>query len=110
MRGSRQQTHLLWTGAVLDAEASGRKIIENAHGVLSVPGRGLGVFSFSFVCVCVFCIFRAALAAYGGSQARGRIGAIATNLHHSSQQCWILNPLSKARDRTLNLMVSSWIH
>ena len=46
MRGSRQQTHLLWTGAVLDAEASGRKIIENAHGVLSVPGSGLGVFSF----------------------------------------------------------------
>ena len=32
------------------------------------------------------------------------------NLHHSSQQCWILNLLSKARDRTHNLMVLSWIH
>ena len=31
------------------------------------------------------------------------------HLHHSSQQCRILNPLSKARDRTQNLMVTSWI-
>ena len=31
------------------------------------------------------------------------------NLHHSSQQCQILNPLSEARDRTLNLMVPSQI-
>ena len=27
------------------------------------------------------------------------------HLHHSSRQHWILNPLSKARDRTHNLMV-----
>ena len=26
------------------------------------------------------------------------------DLHHSSWQCWILNPLSKARDQTLILM------
>ena len=32
------------------------------------------------------------------------------NLHHSSQQCQILNPLSGARDRTHYLMVPSWIH
>ena len=32
------------------------------------------------------------------------------DLHHSSQQRPILNPLSKARDQTLNLMVPSWIH
>ena len=32
------------------------------------------------------------------------------DLHHSSQQRWILNPLSKARDRTLNLVVPSQIH
>ena len=30
-------------------------------------------------------------------------------LHHSSWQCWILKPLSEARDRTLNLMVPSRI-
>uniref|UniRef100_A0A8D1MKD3 Uncharacterized protein n=1 Tax=Sus scrofa TaxID=9823 RepID=A0A8D1MKD3_PIG len=31
------------------------------------------------------------------------------DLHHSSWQCWILNPLSEVRDRTLNLMVPSGI-
>ena len=66
----------------------------------------------------------AALAAYGHSQARDRIGvavpvkstAIATqdlsqvcNLPHSSWQHWILDPLSEARDRTRSLMVPSQI-
>ena len=51
--------------------------------------------------------------AYGGSQARGQIGAVAASLHHSqsyarsshvfdlnysSWQHWILNPLSEAKD------------
>ena len=31
------------------------------------------------------------------------------NLHHSSQQCWILYPLSETRDRTRNVMVPSQI-
>ena len=31
------------------------------------------------------------------------------NLHHSSHQCWILNPLREARDWTHNLMVPSQI-
>ena len=31
------------------------------------------------------------------------------NLHHSSQQHWILNPLSEARDWTRNFMVPHWI-
>ena len=65
--------------------------------------------------------FRAMLAEYGGSQARGRIGAVATiataaqdlsrvcGLNHSSQQCQILNPLSEVRDRTRSLMVPSRI-
>ena len=61
--------------------------------------------------------------AYGGSQARGGIRAVAAGLrqshsnvgseprlHHSSRQWWIFNPLSKARDRTHNLMVLSRIH
>ena len=30
-----------------------------------------------------FCLFRAAGAAYGGSQAMGQIGAAAASLHHS---------------------------
>ena len=32
------------------------------------------------------------------------------NLHHSSWQCWILNPLSEARDRTRILMDTNQIH
>ena len=31
-------------------------------------------------------------------------------LYHSSQQCWIINPMSEARDRTQNLMIPSQIH
>ena len=31
------------------------------------------------------------------------------DLHHSSRQRQILNPLSEARDPTCNLMVPSWI-
>ena len=67
---------------------------------------------------------RAAPTAFGGSQARGLIGAVVAglgqshsnvgssyicDLHHSSQQHQILNPLSEARDQTYNLMVPSWI-
>ena len=61
---------------------------------------------------CFVLFVRAALAAYGGSQARGQIGAVAyttatatrdpsriCNPSHSSQQRRILNPLSKGRDR-----------
>ena len=33
----------------------------------------------------------------------------AAGLHHSSQQCQILNPLSKARDRTCVLMDTSQV-
>jgi len=71
-----------------------------------------------------FFLFRAAPVAYGGSQARGPIGATAAayitatarpdpnrvyKLHRRSRQCRILNPLSKVRDQTRNLMVPDWI-
>ena len=77
--------------------------------LLSLP------FSF-FFSFCLFAFSRAPPASYGGSQARGRIGAAASGLHHShsnlyhsSQQCWILNPLSEVRDQTRNLIVPSQI-
>ena len=63
-------------------------------------------FSFSF---CLFAFSTAAPMAHGGSQAGGRIRAVATGLRHSSQQCQILNPLSKARHRTRNPMDPSRI-
>ena len=42
---------------------------------LDLPSLGISFLFFAFS--------RAAPAAYGGSQARGRIGAVATGLHHS---------------------------
>ena len=35
--------------------------------------------------------------------------SLVCDLYHSSQQCRILSPLSKARDQTRNLLISSWI-
>ena len=54
--------------------------------------------------------FRAAPMAYGSSQARVQVGTAAAGLCHSSQQCRILNPLSKARDQTCILMDTSQFH
>ena len=56
-----------------------------------------------------FIFFRATPIAYGGSQARGQARAVAASLHPSSQQCWILNPLSEARDWNCILMHASQI-
>ena len=64
------------------------------------------VGGFVFV---LFCLFRAALTANGGCQAKGQMEATAAGLHQNSQQHWILNPLSKARDQTLVFMVASWV-
>ena len=71
-----------------------------------------------------FVFFRVAPATYGGSQARGQTGAVATglchniamlglscicDLQHSSWQRQILNPLSEARDGTCVLMDANHI-
>ena len=71
-----------------------------------------------------FFFLRAALMAYGGSQARGLTGAAAAGLYHSHSNAgselhlrptpflWqrhILNPLSKARYRTHVFMDTSWV-
>ena len=39
--------------------------------------------SLFFLSFCLSVFFRAAPVAYGGSQARGGIGAVATGIHHS---------------------------
>jgi len=55
-----------------------------------------------------FCHFRATPEAYRGSQAGGLVGTVAAGLLQPLQ-CQNLNPLSKARDQTRNLRVSSQI-
>ena len=70
-------------------------------------------FSGNFFSFCPFAFSRAAPMAYGGSQARGLIRAVATGLHHSHSNGGSephprptpqltatpdLNPLSKVRD------------
>ena len=88
---------------------------------------GSGIFLFFFFFFFFFGLFaisRTAPAACGGSQARGRIRAVATGLHQSHSNTGselllqptpqlaatpVLNPLSKARDQTCSLMVPSWI-
>ena len=48
------------------------------------------------------------LSAYARATAMKDLSRVC-NLHHSSRLCWILNPLSKARDQTRNLVVPSRI-
>ena len=80
---------------------------------------------YLFIYFCLFISSRATPAAYGGSQARSLIRAVAASLRqshsndgsklhlrptpHSSRQRWILNPWSEARDETRNLRVPSQI-
>ena len=88
---------------------------------LSQPLTGGGPW-VDFMFYLFFVFLRAAPAAYGSSQARGRIGvqllayATATqdlrrvcDLYHSSKQCQILNSLNEARDRTRILLVTSQV-
>ena len=71
---------------------------------------------------CLLVISRADQMSNRISQARGRVIGVATtytttkgtqdprdtfNLHHSWEDHWIINPLSKARDQTHNLIVPS---
>ena len=78
----------------------------------------------SFPLFFFFFLSRATHIAYGGSQARVELElqlptyATATampdpsrvcDLHHCSQQCWILNPLSEARDQICILMDTGWV-
>ena len=79
--------------------------------------------SYLYIHSLSFLLFiRATPEAYGSSQARGLIGATAAglrhshsnsgsshtcDLHHSSRQHQILNPLSEARDRTRSIMIPS---
>ena len=49
------------------------------------------------------------LPAYARATATRNLGHIC-DLHYSSQQCQLLNPLSKARDWTYTFMDTSWVY
>ena len=85
--------------------------------------RVVGLF-LSFFLLFFLGLFRVTPEAYGSSQAKGQIRAVATGLRHShshvgsepylqptlsSWQCGIFNPLNKARDGTCVLMGASQI-
>ena len=100
---------LAWVSLLLEGEAPWAGSHHSVHSGSHSPP-----FFFFFV------FSRAALVAFGGSQAWGWIGATAASLSHSHSntrsqlRMWptlsqILNPLSEARDQTPNLMVLSRI-
>ena len=76
------------------------------------------------VIIIIIIFFRSTLAAYGspgpGIELELQLPAYTTatamwdpshvcDLHHSSQQCQIFNPLSEARDQTCIFMDTSWV-
>ena len=113
------------------------KLMQNSHGEQTIKilnkdrisitdffpfasGFNMAQHSTSF-----FCLFRAAPTAHGGSQARGRIRAVAAGLRHSHSNAGpkpslqptpqfraaqFLNPLSKTRDRICVLLDASQSH
>ena len=116
---------LLWCSSILaqacpHAVGVGKKKNNNNKDAFRSLSLSLFFFFFFF-----FGIFRALSIAYGGSQARGQIGTVATGLHRSHSNArselplWPtpqltatpdLNPLSKAKDQIYVLMDSSQIH
>ena len=71
----------------------------------------IGVFSVIYLVIqrlCHFFLFGPSVAC-GSSQARRWIKAAAAGLHHSSQQCRMLKPLSEATGQTHILMDTSWV-
>ena len=108
-----------WLKLVIKMEAS--------HLLLWVDLRSLGVCLFVclfFVFVFVFCFLglhpwhmkvprlgvelELQLLAYTTATAKPDLSLV-YNLHHSSRQCQILNPLSEATDQTCNLTAPRWI-
>jgi len=77
---------------------------------------GLTLLLFFVFVFCILSFEGHTHSIYGGSQASGPIATATSDLsrvfdlHHSSRQCRILNPLSETRDQTCNLMVPSRIH
>ena len=75
-----------------------------------------GIYFFFFLGLHIWCMGVPRLGVKSELQLPASATAIATpgpscmcNLHHSSGQCWILNPLTRARDQTQILMDTSQV-
>ena len=78
-----QRDPLLISGAIFLCINLFQVLCHKTSSQLSLPEFQLPQFSRGTLFVFIFCHFRAAPVAYGGSQARGRIGAFAAGLCHS---------------------------
>ena len=68
---------------------------------------------FLFIYLFIYLLFRATPVAYGGSQARGRIGATAASLHHSHSKArssthWARPGIESATSWFLIVFVNHW--
>ena len=63
---------------VLKPHAASKPILKTIGENIQYIGRQKGLL--------FFCLFRATPVAYGGSQIRGRIEAVAVRLHHNQKQ------------------------
>ena len=110
----KEHSGALWVSFIRALIPLTRTPPSQPNHIQKAPLLSLSLFSFLFF----IGRFRASPTAYGGSQARGVARAshshshdlsLVCNLHHSSRQCWILNPLSKAKDQTCVFMNTSQI-
>ena len=72
----------------LEGCSTARGPINSWHGTTCVCSFGF----FVLFCFWSFCLFRASPLAYGGSQAKGLIRAVASSLHHSHSNAGSLTP------------------
>ena len=114
---------MFWRSCAILKRISMNQLWFNNLGQVTKPFIHFPHILFTYSFIHLF-IFTATPATYGGSQARGWIGTASADLHHrhsntdpsrvcdlhhSSWQHWILNPLSKASGRTHILMDPSQV-
>ena len=131
----RNYIHILWFTLIKICTSSQRKIIEERlkninSDCLQGMGKWISSYSLWFFNLFIFILFvyfyfwgpksghmelprlglesKPQLPAYATATATQDLSHVC-DLYHRSPQCWVLNPLSEARNWTHNLMVTSWI-
>ena len=101
-----------------------RFLTSSLNGIVR-EGLHLHFICHVYICICIYIYFvflglhpwHMEVPRLGGESEQSPVYVTAMpdlshicDLHHSSRQQWILNPLSEARDRTCVLMDTSWVH